>query len=55
MISPNNSCTGVSVTDLKGHEGLVFRRTFPHSTALTVSLGILVAIQQYVVPWIIPH
>ncbi len=55
MISPQNICTGVSVTDLKGQEGLVFRRTFPHSIVLTVSLGILVAIQQYVIPWIIPR
>lgn len=54
MISPQNIATGVSVTDLKGHEGVVFARTFPHSIALTILLGILVAVQQYVVPGIIP-
>jgi lactate permease len=54
MISPQNIATGVSVTDLKGQEGLVFARTFGHSIVLTILLGVLVAIQQYVVPGIIP-
>ncbi len=55
MISPQNIATGVSVTDLKGQEGVVFARTFLHSVVLTVLLGVLVAIQQFVVPGIIPH
>jgi lactate permease len=54
MISPQNIATGVSVTDLKGQEGLVFSRTFIHSVILTVLLGLLVALQQYVIPWVIP-
>jgi lactate permease len=54
MISPQNIATGVSVTDLKGHEGVVFARTFKHSVALTLLLGLLVLVQQYVVPWMIP-
>jgi lactate permease len=54
MISPQNIATGVSVTDLKGREGEVFARTFPHSVILTVVLGLLVALQQFVIPWIIP-
>jgi lactate permease len=55
MISPQNIATGVSVTDLRGQEGLVFARTFWHSVVLTLALGVLVAIQQFVVPGIIPH
>jgi lactate permease len=55
MISPQNLTTGVSVTELKGQEGAVFARTFPHSIILTVALGVLVAIQQFLTPWIIPH
>ena len=55
MISPQNIATGVSVTDLKGREGEVLARTFPHSIILTIALGALVAIQQFVIPWIIPH
>ena len=54
MISPQNIATGVSVTQLKGQEGVVFARTFGHSIVLTIVLGVLVAIQQYVVPGIIP-
>jgi lactate permease len=55
MISPQNLSTGVSVTNLKGQEGAVFQRTFPHSIVLTIALGVLVAIEQFVIPWIIPH
>ena len=54
MISPQNIATGVSVTHLKGQEGVVFARTFLHSIVLTILLGVLVAIQQFVIPGIIP-
>src|SRR5208283_2753399 len=54
MVSPQNIATGVSVTNLKGHEGVVFARTFKHSIFLTLVLGCLVVLQQYVVPWMIP-
>jgi lactate permease len=54
MISPQNIATGVSVTDLKGKEGLVLARTFVHSVVLTLVLVVIVIIQQYLVPEIIP-
>ncbi|HVJ50913.1 MAG TPA: L-lactate permease [Aliidongia sp.] len=54
MISPQNIATGVSVTSLKGKEGVVFARTFVHSIVLTILLGLLIAFQQYVIPGIIP-
>ena len=54
MISPQNIATGVAVTNLKGQEGVVFARTFGHSIALTLMLSVLVVIQQYVAPWMIP-
>ena len=54
MISPQNIATGVSVTNLKGQEGVVFARTFVHSIVLTLVLGVIVVLQQYVVPWMIP-
>ncbi len=54
MISPQNIATGVSVTNLKGQEGVVFARTFIHSIVMTVLLSLLVAFQQFVIPWIIP-
>ena len=55
MISPQNIATGVAVTSLKGQEGAVLARTFVHSVILTLLLGVLVVIQQYVVPGIIPR
>jgi lactate permease len=54
MISPQNIATGVSVTDLKGKEGAVLARTFIHSVVLTFVLAVIVIIQQYLVPGIIP-
>ena len=54
MISPQNIATGVSVTNLKGQEGVVFARTFIHSIVMTVLLSLLIAFQQFVIPWIIP-
>jgi lactate permease len=54
MISPQNIATGVSVTHLKGQEGAVFARTFVHSIVLTLMLVVLVLIQQYLIPGIIP-
>ena len=55
MISPQNIATGVSVTDLKGKEGAVLARTFIHSVVLTLLLVVIVIIQQYLVPGIIPN
>ena len=54
MISPQNIATGASVTDLKGREGEILARTFKHSVILTLLLGLLVMLQQYVFPWMIP-
>ena len=55
MISPQNIATGVAVSDLKGQEHVIFRRTFVHSIVFTVVLGVLVFLQQHVWPWMIPH
>jgi lactate permease len=54
MISPQNIATGAAVTQLKGQEGLILARTFKHSVVLTLLLGMLVVLQQYVVRWMIP-
>jgi lactate permease len=55
MISPQNIATGVSVTDLKGKEGAVLARTFVHSVVLTLVLVVIVAIQEYLFPGMIPR
>lgn len=54
MISPQNIATGTSVTNLRGQEGRILARTFKHSLVLTFALSIIVMIQQWVTPWIIP-
>ena len=54
MISPQNIATGVAVTELKGREGEVVARTFVHSIVLTVMLALLVVVQQFVFPGMIP-
>jgi lactate permease len=54
MISPQNIATGISVTNLQGQEGMVVARTFKHSIILTLLLGVLVVLQQYVFKWMIP-
>ncbi len=55
MISPQNISTGVSVTTLKGQEGLVFSRTFKHSVILTLLVAVITVCQQYLFPWMIAH
>ena len=54
MISPQNIATGASVTHLQGQEGRVLARTFIHSIVLTILLGVIVVLQQYVFAWMIP-
>ena len=55
MISPQNIATGTSTTECRGREGEILARTFKHSVALTLFLGVIVTLQQYVVPGIIPR
>ncbi len=43
-----------STTDLVGKEGLVILRTIIHSLVLACVLGVIVMIQQYLIPGIIP-
>jgi lactate permease len=54
MISPQNIATGVSVTNLRGQEGKVLARTFWHSIILTLMLVVIVVLQQYLFPGVIP-
>ena len=55
IVGAQNIATGVSVTNLKGQEGAVLARTFIHSIILTLVLVVIVIVQQYLVPEIIPH
>ncbi len=55
MISPQNIATGAAVTDLKGREGEIIAKTFKHSIILTLILGGIVVLQQYVFHWMVPN
>jgi lactate permease len=55
MISPQNICTGTSITGMAGQEGRVLARTFRHSVVLTLVLGVLVVVQQHLLPDMIPR
>jgi lactate permease len=55
MISPQNIATGVSVTRLQGQEGAILARTFIHSIVMTLILVLIVIVQQYVTPGVIPR
>ncbi len=54
MVSPQNIATGVSVTGMVGQEGKVFARTFGHSIVLTLLLVVIVIVEQFLIPWVIP-
>ena len=54
MISPQNISTGVATTGLQGKEGVIFARTFKHSIVLTLLLSLIVYLQQFVFPEMIP-
>ena len=54
MISPQNLAVGTSATGLQGREGDLLRLVLKWSIGLTVVMAILVTLQAYVVPWMIP-
>lgn len=54
MISPQNLAVGTSATGLTGREGDLFRLVFKWSLTLTVVMAIIVTLQAYVVPFVIP-
>jgi lactate permease len=54
MISPQSIAVACAATGLIGEEGNLFRFTLKHALFLTVVMGIIVALQAYVFPWMIP-
>ncbi|HEX2097889.1 MAG TPA: lactate permease LctP family transporter [Rubrobacteraceae bacterium] len=54
MISPQNLAVGTSSTGLQGKEGDLFRLVLPWSIVLTVVMAIIVTLQAYVFPWMVP-
>jgi lactate permease len=54
MISPQNLAVGTSATGLQGREGDLLRMVFKWSIGLTIAMSILVVLQAYVLPFMIP-
>ena len=54
MISPQNLAVGTSSTGLQGKEGDLFRMVLPWSIGLTVVMAIIIMLQAYVFPWMVP-
>jgi lactate permease len=54
MISPQSLAVACAACGMVGEEGTLFRFTFKHSLLLTCIVGIIVYLQAYVVPWMIP-
>ncbi|HJV66255.1 MAG TPA: L-lactate permease [Geomonas sp.] len=54
MISPQSIAVACAATGLVGEEGNLFRFTIKHALFLTFVMGVIVALQAYVFPWMIP-
>jgi L-lactate permease len=54
MISPQSISVGTSATGLVGQEGALYRFTLKHSLFFLLIVMIIVYLQAYVVPWMIP-
>ena len=54
MISPQSIAIACAAVGLVGKESDLFRFTVKHSIIFTVMIGIIVALQAYVFPWMIP-
>ncbi len=54
MISPQNIVVATASTGQQGQEGRILRFVFWHSVVLTTIIGLIVMLQAYVVPWMVP-
>ncbi|AOA59596.1 L-lactate permease [Acinetobacter larvae] len=54
MISPQSIAIACAAVGLVGKESDLFRFTVKHSITFTIMIGIIVSIQAYVLPWMIP-
>ena len=55
MIDAQSIVVSTAATDQHGQEGRILRFVFWHSIALAVIMGIIVMLQAYVFPWMVPH
>lgn len=54
MISPQSIAIACAAVGLVGKESDLFRFTVKHSLIFTVMIGIMISLQAYVLPWMIP-
>jgi lactate permease len=54
MISPQSLAVACAACGMVGEEGTLFRFTLKHSIFLTCIVGIIIYLQAYVFPWMIP-
>ncbi len=54
MINAQSIVVAGAATDQQGNEGPILKYVFWHSLVLACMVGIVVLIQGYLVPWIIP-
>ena len=54
MISPQSLAVATAACGMVGEEGTLFRFTLKHSIFLTVIVGIIITLQAYVIPWMVP-
>jgi lactate permease len=54
MIDAQSIVVSTAATDQHGQEGRILRFVFWHSIALAVIMGIIVMLQAYVFPWMVP-
>lgn len=55
MISPQSIAIACAATGLVGKESDLFRFTVKHSIIFTIMMGVIITLQAYVVPWMIPQ
>jgi lactate permease len=54
MISPQSLAVACAATGMVGEEGSLFRFTLKHSVALLLAVGVIVYLQAYYLPWMVP-
>ena len=54
MIDAQSIVVATAATNQHGQEGRILRFVFWHSVALAVIMGIIVMLQAYVFPWMVP-
>jgi len=54
MISPQNIAVGAAATSMIGREGELFSFTFKHSIRFIIVVGVMIVIQAYLIPGMMP-